>query len=219
MWSTFTLDWLESERLLFTLDVEPKAEVVVHDGQPTWVEVEATPQLERTLAPWIDVTGEADIEFKHQSDDVNAVTFTPRAGVHLHILSRLLQPRTARRGAEREKVPKRRLAIGTLLRVERAESSWRLRDRLELVYPLNRPKTTIDGALYLAADGEMFMPVDHDWNGGLVNELRVRGGIGYRQSFAWRFEALYIWNAERNAASGVLAVQSHAVNVRVKREF
>jgi hypothetical protein len=52
-----------------------------------------------------------------------------------------------------------------------------------------------------------------------VDRVRVRAGIGYRESFAWRFEALYIWTGNRNDQSGVIAVESHAIDLRVKHVF
>jgi hypothetical protein len=88
-----------------------------------------------------------------------------------------------------------------------------------VTYPLNRAKTTVDGAVYLASDGELFFPVGGASSDGLVNQVRVRTGIGYRRSFAWRFETLYIWIAKRDARSGVLAVSNHALDIRVRRQF
>ena len=44
-------------------------------------------------------------------------------------------------------------------------------------------------------------------------------GVGYRQNFAWSFQALYIWNGTRNAGSGAFVQESHAINIRVIRSF
>jgi hypothetical protein len=147
--------------------------------------------------------------------------------VELHIFSRILGAHGASRGADREKHPRRRLVVASLVRLENertysnddpTKSSWQLRDRFGVTYPMNRAKATVDGAVYLTSDGEMFMPFDQDEKGHLVNELRLRAGIGYRRSFAWRFETLGVWNGKRND-SGVLAPQYHAIEVRVRREF
>jgi hypothetical protein len=112
-------------------------------------------------------------------------------GVRLHILSRLLQQRAAHRGAEREAQPRRRGTISTLLRFEHRDllqsgsttSSWRFRDRIELAYPLNRPKLTADDAVYLTSDTELFVPLTDDPQQGRVNEWRLRNGVGYRMTF------------------------------------
>ena len=49
--------------------------------------------------------------------------------------------------------------------------------------------------------------------------MRFRGGLGYHESFAWRYEALYIWNGTRNAGSGPLVQENHAIDIRVIRSF
>jgi len=223
VWANVTIDWLSSERLTYELDLEPKTQPVVRAAAPTWLGGDATPHVEYALASWIDLLSEVDVEFMDQSGDGETVTVTPRIGAQLHILSRILRPHAAS-GAAREKLPRRRLVVGSLLRLENqntfhstgaASTSWRLRDRFETSYPLNRPKQTSDGAVYLTADGELFMPVDHSTSGGIVSETRVRAGIGLRQSFAWRFEALYIWTAQRNGA-GALVPKNYAIDVRVR---
>ena len=84
-----------------------------------------------------------------------------------------------------------------------------------MAYPVNRPKVTSDGAVYLTTDSEAFVPLD----GGFINQLRVRSGVGYRPSFRWRFEALYIWTEERSHPSEPLAVKNHALDLRVLLQF
>jgi hypothetical protein len=220
LWGNATIGFLSSERLSYRVEVEPKTQDVVHAGQTTWFSVDVTPRVEYALAPWIDVLGEVDMGLKRQSDGVDSADTTPRFGVELHILSRLLKAHGAPPGAAREIEPLRRLVISTLLRFERSNSAWLLRDRTEFVYPLNRRKATIDGAVYIASDGELFIPIDRAADQDFVESVRVRGGVGYRHSFEWRFEALYIWDAGRNSAdTSALAVKDHAINIRVTREF
>jgi hypothetical protein len=229
LWGTATLDYLASERLTYQLELQPKSQIVVHTRQPTWFDLHTTPHVDYAVAPWIDVLGEVDIAFMNQSIEVNTTRVAPRVGAQLHILSRIIQAHTAEHGAAREKLPARRPIISTLLRLEQestfystdapSKSSWTLRDRLDFMYPLNRPKTTVDGCLYITSDGELFIPIDHSEKGGAVSELLIRAGLGFRQSFAFRFEALYLWDGKRNADSGVLAPQYHGINVRVKFQF
>jgi hypothetical protein len=228
LWTRLTVDWLASERLTYEIEVEPRHQVIVHDGQTTWIDLHTTPHVNYAVARWMDVLGEVDFGFKRESNGVSSRTVTPRVGVHLHVFSRILQAR-ARKGAERERHPLRRLDISTRLRLEDqhrhgddaslSSSSWRLRDQLQIAYPLNRPKTSADGAVYLASDAELFFPLGPQSPEGLVNEIRLHGGIGYRPSFAWRIEALYLWIGERSEETGALAVQSHAFDVRVRRQF
>jgi hypothetical protein len=153
---------------------------------------------------------------------------TERLGARLHIISRLIQQREARRGAAREKQPRRRGTISTLLRVEHRDllssnspttSSWRFRGRVELAYPLNRPRLTSDGAVYLTSDAELFVPISSDPQEGQVNQWRLRNGVGYRVSFNTRLEGLYIWTPKKHADTGHFATDSQAFDFRVKLAF
>jgi hypothetical protein len=205
LWVTGAVDWLATDRLTYEIEVEPKT-------NPATVDV--TPEIEYTAVAWADLVAEVDLKSQSGADP----SATPRIGVHLHILSRLFQAHAAR-GADREKLPRRRVVVGTLLRVEYSNPTWRLRDRFELAYALNRRRTTDNGAVYLTGDSELFMPLDRASGDARVSQVRLRSGLGYRPSFAWRFEALYIWNGTRHAASGPLVPNSHAIDIRIKRNF
>jgi hypothetical protein len=229
-WTTATVDWLATHRLTYEIEFEPRAQIVVHAGQPTFSDLHTVPQVKYVVFPWMDVLAETDVGIKNQSDEINEVDVMPRVGVDLHILSRLLQERDAGSGADRETHPKQRLDVHTLVRLEdqitasrtgsaSASSSWHIRDRLAAAYPLNRPKTTANGAVYLTSDAEFFEPVGASSGEGFVDQIRWRTGVGYRRSFAWRFETLYQLTAERNDTSGVMAVHSHTIDVRLKRVF
>jgi hypothetical protein len=227
-WGNVVVDWLQTNRTSYEVDLEPQGQVFVHEGQPTWGQLKAIPRVTYALSRWVDVLGETEIAYRAQSDEVNSMTLTPRIGAELHILSRILgEPGS--HGVDNERVPRRRINFGTLVRLEHvntmystnalATSSWQVRDRFGFTYPFNRAKTTDDGAIYVVSDGEVFIPVDETVKGGAVKELRLRAGFGYRESFSWQYEALYIWNGERNAQSGAMAASFHAIDVRVRRQF
>jgi Protein of unknown function (DUF2490) len=205
VWANGIVNWFATDLMTFQVDGEPKSNPL---------DVDVTPRVQYTLAPWIDAL--AELDFDHTADKDS--TWTPRVGVELHILSRLLDRHAAQR-ASREKPPRRRLIVSTLLRVEDDQSTWRFRDRFALVYALNRRKTTDDGAIYLTADNELFVPFDRAPGAALVSKMRFRGGLGYRDSFAWRYELLYIWNGTRNGGSGPLVEESRAIDIRVIRAF
>src|SRR5258708_1451116 len=112
-WATGHIDWFATDRLTYDIEVGPKT-------NPATVDV--TPEAEYTAVAWADLLAEVDIKSQTGTD----TTATPRIGVHLHILSRLLRAH-AQRGADREKPPLRRVVVGTLLRVEYSSPTWRLR--------------------------------------------------------------------------------------------
>ena len=141
LWGEATIDWLAADRLTYELKTEPKT-------NPATLDV--TPQVTYAVLAWADVLAEVQLEHKADSDS----TATPRVGAELHILSRLLSPHPQSQ-AEREKPPRRRIVVSTLLRFEESQSEWTFRDRFNVAYPLNRPKTTSDGAIYLTQGGNV----------------------------------------------------------------
>jgi uncharacterized protein DUF2490 len=221
LWLTGTATWLASDRLQLRVQFESQDQFIVPDNQPTFLSTDTTPRVLYVLASWIDVLGEVAFGTKDQSDNDDSTSLTPRVGVQLHILSRLLSG-----GADpREHPPRFRWDFRSLLRLEdqrekssghdSTTSTWIFRDRFRVAYPINRPKTTSNGAIYLATDWETFVPLD----GGFINQLRARNGIGYRLSFPWRFEALYVWQGERSRPSESLSTKDNALDLRVYYQF
>jgi Protein of unknown function (DUF2490) len=204
-WFDGTIDWLASDTLTFELDSEPKTNPATF---------KLTPHADYAILPWADVLAEADIE--HQAD--TDTSFTPRVGVQLHILSRLLR-RNTHTAEEREKPPLRRLVVSTLLRIQESDSNWKSRNRFAVAYPFNRRKTTDDGAVYFTADAELFLPLDRAAGAARVDEVRIRSGFGYRANFPWRFELLYIWDGTRRADNAPLTPNFNALDVRVRWQF
>jgi len=205
LWGEATVTWFATDRSTYALKTEPKT-------NPATLDV--TPQVSYTVAAWADAVAEVQLERKADTDP----TATPRFGAEFHILSRLLfaKPNTQ---AEREKPPRRRIVVSTLLRFEDAQGAWTLRDRFNLAYPFNRPKVTSDGAVFLIGDIELFMPFDRPSGGDRVDEVRIRSGVGYRKNFAWRFDVLYVWDGMRHADTGPLTPKFHAIDIRVLRQF
>ena len=114
LWGNITLDWVRSEKLTYELDLEPKVLVVAPSTEPGWRNLDVTPNVEYAARPWLDLIGELGTGFTHQTDDVNSIEVTPRAGIRLHLLSRD-QPRVIH---VRELPPRRRVVLRDRLLVE-----------------------------------------------------------------------------------------------------
>ena len=154
---------------------------------------------------------------------------TPRVGVRFHLFSRGVPRRVPNRLHPIERPPTRRLVVRDLVRVEwrnfpyggagsGSDQSVRFRNRLEFLLPLNTEKLTDDGARYLLADWEWYVPLS-DVEERFANKQRIRTGLGYRRNFHWRFEALYIWTRSRNTIEDGFTTSDNAINIRVKRLF
>lgn len=183
------------------------------DDQTKFFSISTTPRFLYVVAPWIDALSEINFTRKDQSNDVDTITVSPRIGVQLHILSRLLYGGGGGGAAARTPEPRQRFDFRTLLRLEdqrqstdddsSTTSAWTFRDRWSVAYSLNRPKTTSVGAVYLITDIEGFVPLDE----GFINQLRSRTGLGYVLSLPWKFEWLYIWDGQRTRPSESLSTK------------
>jgi Protein of unknown function (DUF2490) len=224
VWSTSTVSWLATDRLTCRIRFRPKFQIGGPVNKSAWISNSTIPRVLYVVSPWIDVVGEVDWGLKNGDDQPDTHIVTPRFGVQLHVLSQI-RDLGAQGGASREQQPQRRMDFVTLIRVEDQieesssdashSSTWRFRDRFRVTYPLNRPKTTSDGAIYVTGDAEAFVLLDN----GTLNELRFRSGMGYRPSFPWRFEALYLWTTERNTSSGAWSLASRSVDLRIFFQF
>jgi hypothetical protein len=226
LWGNLTLDWVKSERLTYELDFEPKVLLAAPEGEPGWHNLDVTPNVEYAARNWLDLVGELGAGYTKQTDDVNTFEVTPRMGVRFHLFSRGVPMRGVRL---RELPPMRRVVVRDLVRFESrnffytgsgsgTDSSVRFRNRLELLAPINREKITDDGARYLLADWEWFIPLDEP-DERFASRQRIRAGLGYRHSFAWRFEALYIWTRSRNTLEDDFHTSDNIIDIRVKRLF
>jgi hypothetical protein len=220
LWANFTLDWIKSHRITIGLDAEPKVLLSAPADDPDWATLDVTPSIEYNRGEWLDVVGEMLVGGTRQSNDLNSTEVTPRIGFRLHLLSNLRQE------IVKERRPKRRLVLRNLARVEwrnlyystdKPDSSTvRFRNRFETLWPINRHKLTDDGAAYLNADWEWFIPVDEP-DERFANRQRIRAGVGYRRSFAWRFEAMYVWNRSRNTLDEPFTTTDQVIDVTMKR--
>jgi hypothetical protein len=185
------------------------------------VTLDLTPSVEFSHGKWLDVLGELLVGRTRQNDDLNSTEITPRVGLRLHILSNL------REDLVKEKRPTHRVVLRNLARLEARnlfysatdkpnKSTVRFRDRVELMCALTRPRVTDNGAIYALGDVEWFWQLD-DVSERYANKQRVRGGLGYRHSSAWRFEGLLIWDRSRNTIDEPFKRSDLVVDLTVKR--
>jgi hypothetical protein len=223
LWGNLTFNWVKSERLVYELDFEPKALLTPPEGEPDWRNLDVTPNVEYSLRPWFDLVADMTIGRTVQTDDVSSTEVTPRFGVRFHLFSRARQLRVL------ERAPRRRVVVRDLVRVESrnffysggdsdSDSTVRFRNRFEFLVPLNKERITDDGARYLLADWEWFIPLD-DAEERFSNRQRIRSGLGYRRNFNWRYELLYIWTRSRNTIDEGFTTNENIINIRVKRLF
>jgi hypothetical protein len=220
IWANVTLGWVKPSGVVYELDFEPKVMVSVPPGEPGWNNLDITLSVEYPVSRPLDLVGEVVAGRTKQTDDLDTTELTVRGGVRFHLLSR------QRRLLFNEALPKRRLVIRDLVRVESrnffysnddpSESTVRFRNRLEFLLPLNRSNLGDDGAVSTLADWEWFIPLS-DPEERFASRQRVRAGLTYRHSVRWRFAALYIWNRSRDTRAESFTTAENIVDVQVKR--
>ena len=232
LWGNLTFDWVRSPQLVYELDFEPKVLLAAPEGAPGWRNLDLTPNVEYAYKPWLDLVGEATVGRTTQTDAVSSVEISPRVGVRFHLFSRHVPtPAFAAFFRYSEMLPKRRVVIRDLVRFEsrnlfysggEQESSFtaRLRNRLELVVLLGkgRDQLTDDGAKYFLTDWEWFVPLGTAEE-RFANKQRIRMGWGWRRSFAWRYELVYLWTRSRNTLEEGFSTNDNAIDIRIKRVF
>jgi hypothetical protein len=223
LWGNVTINWVKSERMVYELDFEPKALLDPPEGEPDWRNLDVTPNVEYALRRWFDLVADMTIGRTLQTDAVHSTEVTPRFGARFHLFSRAQQFRVL------EQAPRRRLVVRDLVRVESrnffysggdtdSDSTVRFRNRIEFLVPLNRERITDDRARYVLADWEWFIPLD-DPEERFASRQRIRTGIGYRRSFNWRYELLYIWTRSRDTIENGFSTTENIIDVRLKRVF
>ena len=229
LWGDLSLNWLRSDRLAYALDLEPQALVANTDeGATGWWTFGVTPNVEYSAKSWLDVIGELGTGITHQTDGLSSFELTPRAGLRFHVFSRDVPHVIGRRLDLVELPPSRRLILRDRMFVEQrnlfynqdepTSSTLRLRNRIELQLALNRPKVTDDGSRTLLADWEWFLPLD-DPAERFASRQRIRSGLAFRHSFAWRSELIYIWTRSRDTTDEAFSTSDNAISFTVRRFF
>lgn len=229
LWGDLSLNWLRSDRLAYALDLEPQALVANTDEDATgWWTFAVTPNVEYSAKRWLDVIGELGTGITHQTDGQGSFELTPRAGLRFHVFSRNVPNVVGRRLNPVERPPTRRFILRDRLLVEQrnlfynhdepTSSTLRVRNRIELQLALNRPKVTDDGSRTLLADWEWFIPLD-DPAERFASRQRIRSGLAFRHSFAWRSELVYIWTRSRDTTDEVFSTSDNAISFTLRRFF
>jgi hypothetical protein len=196
----------------------------VRENQPDWAAIDVTPSLEYAITPWLDAVGELATGYTAQTDDLNSFELSPRAGAHFHLFSRDMRAPVPLP----DRPSRRRVVVRDLVRVESrnlfytgdeaSSFTWRFRNRLALQVPLTAENVTDDGARYVTADWEWFVPLGEP-DERFASRQRIRAGVGYRRSARWSVEVLYIWGRSRDTSEEEFTTSDNIVNLRLRHAF
>jgi hypothetical protein len=228
VWGDLSLNWTRTGPASWAMDLEPQALLASSEDEPGWWSFGVTPNFEYAAKNWLDVITEVRTVYSRQTDALNSFELTPRAGFRLHLFSRDVPNRVDRYITPGERPPKRRLVLRDRLLIEERNlfysqdqpttSTWRVRNRVEFQFALNRDKATDAGARTILADYEAFLPLGTA-DERFSNRHRIRSGLGFRQSFAWRAELVYVWTRSRNTLDEPFSTSDNAISFTVQRFF
>jgi hypothetical protein len=206
LWSNFTLAWHVVDRHLLTFDLEPK---VLLWGKGQWSTVNYTQGYEFAVARWVDLIGECLTGYTHDTVNRDALEVTPRLGARWYLWRQRLQIRDLMRVENRNR----------FFVEDESETVFRFRNRLEMLMPFNRERSSDAGAVIGQLDWEFFVPLGDGFRERYASRHRVRTGIGYRPVVSWRVDLLYVWQKSRSDEESDFTSSDHAIDLRVRWEI
>ena len=99
---------------------------------------------------------------------------------------------------------------------EPSSSSGRFRNRIEFLFPINRPNLGHDGTIHSIADWEWFVPLS-DQQERFASRRRYRGGLGYRHNRHWQTAALHFRTSSRNTIDEPFTTSENVLDLQLKR--
>jgi hypothetical protein len=180
--------------------------------KPRWSALDLQLTLERSFTQHFDLQAALLYSNTVQSDSLSTREIRPTIGVRIHL------------------TPNSRILTRILLRFENRNllntetdtwtSSNRNRIRLESQVPFNKPTMFAGDKLWYGVfDAEVFEVMDQSVKERYANRYRLRAGLGYRHSYAWRFELMYTYQESRNTTSTGFTSEDNIFRVRVKHFF
>ena len=180
-------------------------------AQDHWYSLNATPSLEASISPHMDLVSALPLSYTIQNDTSNTSEvrgmlgaryyFTPFKRVQTRLLARW-EERFVRDEESRE--------------VDRSD---RLRVRAEVALPLDNVNWYTDTMWYALADVETFFTATDDAPERFANRLRTRIGVGRKFSYNLRLEFIYTLQRSRNAIADTDPTTDNIFRLRVKYYF
>jgi hypothetical protein len=176
-------------------------------SQPKWKAVDYNATLEYSLNPRFDLIGAMLTSYTAQYESFNTFELRPMVGTKIYF------------------TPNKRIQTRLLLRLEQRNfknldtKEWervvRPRVRGEVVVPINKDSYFEDNLWYAMADAEWLF-VNTDVEERFANRFRLRLGVGYRLSYSFRFELLYMNQQSKNGIDDSFSSSDNIIRFRVK---
>ena len=180
-WTSFIGDYVFKNGML--MDTEVAYNQLI-SGDEDWYEIAVTPILEMYPLNWLDLLAGSAFSYVHQFSDSSTFEIRPTLGARFLI------------------TPNRRFYLRNLLRLEyryffylyneENSGSGRIRNRIELIASITKPRYAESKNLYALADIEFFGNLGDAPQERYLYQFRWRIGMGYRFNNKWRTQLVYI---------------------------
>jgi hypothetical protein len=177
-------------------------------GTPKWRAYDYSGCLEWSVTAHVDLLAQAVVSYTNQTDGYNTLELRPALGTRVYF------------------TPNSRIQIRLLLRVEQRNfknlqtnewsQEYRPRIRGEVIIPINKKSYYEDNLWYGLTDVEWLSKTD-DVEERFANRFRWRIGAGYRLSYNFRFEFLYMLQQSRNTREEDFETSDSIFRFRIKQ--
>jgi hypothetical protein len=228
LWLNFILGRPVSEKFYVEYDFE--AATQVSGGGDPWRYLYGTGLFEHYPNGFVDLTGELVTGFTKQDSQEDSFEATVRLGLRLHLIDQIFNSSLVKEYRP-ERMSGKRLGISNLARLEYRnfwyngdrpfENELRFRNRIEFKLALNRPTLASDRLWYLITDAEWFIPLSDkdEVSERFATKRRIRLGLGFRQSYEFRYELIVMRDKARDTLEGDVEVDANIIDFRFKWFF
>lgn len=187
-WNSFLTFWNFYPSLVFEMELDYYT--LVSDG-PAWREIAVQPSLEYYPNNSIDLFTGVYLSSTKQNDVDNTWETRPFAGIRWNIIK-----------------PEKRVFLRVAAKLEYrffsqddgSTNAGRLRTKADLFVPINQKTMDVDKNLYGILQAEKFFNFENDIRERYQSSFRQNVGAGYRFTFNWRLEMLYIFQTSRDSS-------------------
>jgi hypothetical protein len=188
LWLDYDPTWSLSKR--WTLDVDAATRYVNSD--PALWQIRLYPTLEFSPLKWMDLSGGVWFIYTNRFENSDLFETRPFLGIRLK--------KDIWRGVRLSNYLRQEFRIRRDLDTGETRSARRLRNRLQVMIPINNKSLSEDNTWYAFADAEWFRQVNPDVDDGFNSRRRYRVGIGWRKNSTWTYQFFYGFQRTRSSS-------------------
>ena len=185
-WFDYDPTWSLSKR--WTLDVDAAMRFI--NSNPALWQIRLYPTLEFSLLKWMDLSGGVWFIYTNQFENSDLFETRPFVGIKLK--------KDIWRGIRLSNYLRQEFRIRSDLGTGVTLTARRLRNRLQVMIPINRKSLSEDNTWYAFADAEWFRQVNPEVNDGFNSQRRYRAGIAWRRNSTWTYQFFYGFQRSRS---------------------